>query len=61
MPDIEITVKEIEWDNLTEAEKIRITTARRELSKQIGELVARKINELSVENSDFTESEEKQI
>ena len=62
MRGIEIQLKEIDWEDLTRAEQERMSTAQKELARYIGEKIFEALkNECTFENSDFTESEEKQI
>ena len=62
MRGIEIRLKEIAWDDLTRVEQDRIFAARKELARYVGEKIFEALkNECTFENSDFTESEEKQI
>ena len=60
--NIELRVNRIGWDDLSSAERGRISAARRELARHVGEIIIEALkNECTFENSDFTESEEKQI
>lgn len=60
--NIELRVNRIGWDDLSSAERGRISAAQKELARYIGKKIFEALkNECTFENSDFTESEEKQI
>ena len=61
---VEITVRHIEPEELTSAELERILAARKQLAKQVAEIIHDKITgkyEHACKNSIFTESEEKPV
>ena len=60
--NIELRVNRIGWDDLSSAERGRISAARRELARHVGEIIIEAVrNECTFEDPDDLEGQEKQI